>query len=69
MHPFIHPYRYHHNAYFMQQAGEVVRNVSYLNFEDYLDAAFEDQDRETIHIYYYCLFKFYFFNRISRRCC
>ena len=39
----------------MQQAGEVVRNVSYLNFENYLDAAFEDQDREIIHIYYYCL--------------
>ena len=36
----------------MQQAGEVVRNISYLNFENYLDAAFEDQDRETIH---YCL--------------
>ena len=44
----------------MQLAGEVVRNVSYLNFEDYLDAVFVDQDRETIHIYCYCLFIFYF---------
>ena len=70
IHLSIHPYRYHHNAYFMQQAGEVVRNISYLNFENYLDAAFQDQDRKIIHTYHYYLLIFYsFIFRISRWFC
>ena len=36
--------RYHHNAYFMQQAGEVVRRKNINLFERFIQFAFDKQD-------------------------
>lgn len=43
-------HRYHHNAFFMQQAGETVRNLTSAGFEDFLDLAFLNQDGEELRI-------------------
>ena len=42
---------YHHNAYFVQQAGEVVRMDSD-RFVDYIDAMFTSQDGKNITLDY-----------------
>ncbi len=36
--------RYHHNAYFVQQAGETVKNVSIDSFEKFIVTMFQNQD-------------------------
>ena len=36
--------RYHHNAFFMQKAGETVRNLTYNGFVDFLELVFKNQN-------------------------
>ena len=48
----IHVYRYHHNAYFAQQVGVVVRQEAPTRFIDYVQLMFDQQDskQKTTHI-------------------
>ena len=39
-----HPHRYHHNAYFAQQVGVVVRREDPTKFVDYVQVMFDQQD-------------------------
>lgn len=53
---------YHHNAYFMQQAGEVVRKTPDSEqsnlFEKYIQFAFDHQDGEIDGVMFTCLHAF-----------
>ena len=43
-HMHTHTLRYHHNAYFAQEVGVVVRQQAPTKFSDYLQLMFDQQD-------------------------
>ena len=65
---FILMCRYHHNAYFMQQTGVVIRNMEAAmssDFVDYMEMVFSNQESKLL----YCISKIFLVykgnNRIS----
>lgn len=40
---------YHHNAYFAQQVGVVVRSEDPEKFKEYIQLVFDNQDSESLH--------------------